>query len=592
MKKLILVLLLLSAAAFAQSNRDVTFINTGPTLPATCSVGQVWNLTSGAVGVYGCTSANTWSSGAPAGSFNVTPTVVSKSTYVSNTNVTSLVVTAPASITDGNCLLLVAAVPNVNTETWTPPTGFVQIGSTLVANANGKIVVGIFGKVAASESGSYTIAWNNNPGVAQTAQAGMLNILGSACVADGSVVSATANAATVTIGTITPVNANSIVIVGSIQSPQANGATIVQPLLPVNDYVGSTNSPFYFGHFVNGSGVTPSLKSSVTSLSDPASAVSNDMVGFAVALAPNTTSATTPFVSNSVNAAQTVNTVNATGTGYVANWFQAGKFFAVPFSSSCAVNVQNPSNGYNFITSAGTFEMGICYSSAGNLTLDAGGKAVFVSTFGGSHGGADFLASSGRIDTVSFDASQDLPVVQTPTSSNQLVIGCKTQAPATNPTCASATQLSDIFYNTNAAKIHRMQINDVDRFAVGDIKNLTSGVAATILSIPLAADQTAGGTVSWTSEAHDTVNHLNCATSGTVEYAGENSAGVFVVNTSVIGTNATACTATLTNVCTFALTGANPALLQATCTLVNMAAPTSYTITYNVNHLSGTVPTF
>lgn len=603
MKKLLLFLALSLTLSFTTSAQ--TFIGNnpdhGPSLPTTCSQasGQTFFLTAvqggNQPGLYSCINGTFITTGAalPTGSQNVTPTFVSKSTYVSNTNVTSLVVTAPASITDGNCLLAVVAVPNVNTETWTPAAGFTQIGTTLVSNANGKIVVGIFGKTAASESGSYTFAWNTSPGVAQTAQAGMLNISGSACVADSAgVVSAVANAATVTMGTITPANANSIVIVGTFQSPQANGATVVQPLLPINDYLGSTNSPFYFGHFVNGAGVTPSFKASVTSLSDPASAVSNDIVGFQFALAPNITSATTPFVENSINAAQTVNTMNATGTGYIAGSYQSGKFFAVPFSTSCAVNVQNPSNGYNFITSAGTFEMGVCYSSAGNLTLDAGGKAVFVSTFGGSHGGADFLASSGRIDSVSFDASQDLPLIQTPTSSNQLVVGCKTVAPATNPTCAQATQQSDTFINVPSTKLVRIQVGDNDRFTVGDTKNLTSGVAATILSIPLAADQTAGGTVSFSALATDTVNHLNCSTSGTVEYSGENSAGVFVTNTSVIGTNATACTVTLTNVCTFTLTGANPALLQTTCTLVNMASPTSFVINYNVNHLSGTVPTF
>jgi hypothetical protein len=149
-----------------------------------------------------------------------------------------------------------------------------------------------------------------------------------------------------------------------------------------------------------------------------------------------------------------------------------------------------------------------------------------------------------------------------------------------------------MWFNTPSTKLERHTNNDIDRFVIGDTKALTSGVAATILSVPIAADQTAGGTVSFSSLATDTVNHLNCSTSGTVEYSGENSAGVFVVNASLVGTNATACTATLSNTCTFAMTGANPALLQATCTLVNMTTPTSFTITYNVNHLSGTVPTF
>ncbi len=179
------------------------------------------------------------------------------------------------------------------------------------------------------------------------------------------------------------------------------------------------------------------------------------------------------------------------------------------------------------------------------------------------------------------------------TSSNDLILGCKNVTPLSAPTCSGASnQLGPTWINVGSGLLIHTQVNDIDRLAIGPTKNLTSGVAVTIASIPLAADQTAGGTVSWSSLATDTVNHLNCSTTGTVEYSGENSAGVFVVNTSIIGTNATACTVTLANTCTFALTGANPALLQATCTLVNMAAPTSFVINYNVNHLSGTIPTF
>ena len=133
--------------------------------------------------------------------------------------------------------------------------------------------------------------------------------------------------------------------------------------------------------------------------------------------------------------------------------------------------------------------------------------------------------------------------------------------------------------------------SQVARFVLNDTKTLTSGVAATLLSIPLAADQTAGGSINFTALATDTVNHLNCSTSGEVTYSAENSAGVFVTSSQILGTNATACTVTLTLTCTTAITGANPSLLQITCTLVNMAAPTSFNVVYTVDHHGGTNPT-
>lgn len=129
----------------------------------------------------------------------------------------------------------------------------------------------------------------------------------------------------------------------------------------------------------------------------------------------------------------------------------------------------------------------------------------------------------------------------------------------------------------------------ISRLAVNDTKSLTSGSAVTLLSIPLATLQMTGGSIDWTAEATDGTNQ--CSTSGETVYAGENSAGVFVTNTSIIGTAATACTTGSTLTCTFSMTGANPSLVQATCTLTGITSPTSFSMIYSVLHRGRTAPT-
>lgn len=129
----------------------------------------------------------------------------------------------------------------------------------------------------------------------------------------------------------------------------------------------------------------------------------------------------------------------------------------------------------------------------------------------------------------------------------------------------------------------------ISRFVSNDTKSLTTGAAATLLSVPLATTQMAGGKIDFYLEATDGTNQ--CTLSGTVEYAAENSAGVFVTNTSVLGTSATACTAGKTLTASFAVTSANPALVQVTPTLTGITA-SRFTAIYSVQHMGQTQPTF
>lgn len=126
------------------------------------------------------------------------------------------------------------------------------------------------------------------------------------------------------------------------------------------------------------------------------------------------------------------------------------------------------------------------------------------------------------------------------------------------------------------------------RMAYNDTKALTTGSPTTVLSIPLASLAMAEGVLTFGIEATDGTSQ--CTLSGDVSYTAENSAGVFVTNTSVLGTAGNACTATKTLTATWALTSANPALLQVTPTLVGITA-TRFSIIYEVHHFGQTQPT-
>jgi hypothetical protein len=129
----------------------------------------------------------------------------------------------------------------------------------------------------------------------------------------------------------------------------------------------------------------------------------------------------------------------------------------------------------------------------------------------------------------------------------------------------------------------------VTRFALNDTKQLTSGAASTALSIPLPTLQMMGGTIDYYIEATDGTNQ--CTSKNTVEYAGENSAGVFKVTaTKVIGTSVTNCTGAATLTEAWTVTSADPALIQVTPTL-SFGAPTLFQIVYEVHHMGRSAPT-
>lgn len=126
------------------------------------------------------------------------------------------------------------------------------------------------------------------------------------------------------------------------------------------------------------------------------------------------------------------------------------------------------------------------------------------------------------------------------------------------------------------------------RLVINDTKSLTTGAATTLLSVPLASLSMGGGTINYYAEATDGTNQ--CTIAGTISYSMENSAGVFVTSVQKQGTEANACTATKTLTTSFAVTSANPSLVQITPTLGGITA-SRFSIIYEVHHLGQTQPT-
>lgn len=504
---------------------------------------------------------------------------------------TSIVVTAPASISNGNILVVGLFPQGKASESFTPPAGFSQIGSTLSSVGSGKVQGAIFCKVAASEAGNYTFTL----GTSAITEWAILNISGSSCANDG-IGTASGNAQTITTTAPSTTLANDLVVYmgGTVGTGAIFLTTPAGTALSVNR--GSVKS-YYLG---NGSGSAPTA--TFSQAVNTMTSVSNDMVGFAIPF-PGSVSASSPSFGSSSSNAGTQITQHITGNLQVDGFVEATGVLMSGGQSNCN-NVQGAYNGtFSLVNQIGVPIPLICQNNIGNIQIDPGLFATtFVQIGNAASTGPTFLVGSGNIFFVSNDTSADLPYLSRKTNGggNDIVLGTTASTSGENLDMWFERPSSRTFHwnlGTEASDVQTLTSTNLTdnlttaTFQLNDSKTLTSGAAVTLLSIPLAADQTSGGTINWTALATDTVNHLNCSTSGETVYSAENSAGTFVTNTSVLGTAATACTSTRTLTCTFALTGANPALLQATCTLVNMASPTSFTMIYTVDHHGATLPT-
>jgi hypothetical protein len=121
----------------------------------------------------------------------------------------------------------------------------------------------------------------------------------------------------------------------------------------------------------------------------------------------------------------------------------------------------------------------------------------------------------------------------------------------------------------------------VNRWLLNGTTNLTSGVAATLITIPLATLEQAGGTVQYTIDVSDGTDMLNL--SGCVNFSAVNKGGTYTTNSSVIGTESLAKSdAGDTLVTSFTFNnGSNQTQLRVTATVTGIT-PTVFRIIYNV----------
>lgn len=119
----------------------------------------------------------------------------------------------------------------------------------------------------------------------------------------------------------------------------------------------------------------------------------------------------------------------------------------------------------------------------------------------------------------------------------------------------------------------------VNRIAINGSVNLTSAVAATIVTATTATLQGSGGHIIYTVFATDGVDVIT--SSGQVAYSVSNKAGTRTTSTSVLGTEATAKTDVVDTVVNAWSVGAASDNIQITSTITGMT-PTTFRITYLV----------
>jgi hypothetical protein len=122
----------------------------------------------------------------------------------------------------------------------------------------------------------------------------------------------------------------------------------------------------------------------------------------------------------------------------------------------------------------------------------------------------------------------------------------------------------------------------VNRWLLNGTANLTSGAATTLITIPLATLQQAGGAITYSIDVSDGTDMLNLA--GNVTYSAVNKGGTYTTSSSVLGTESLAksdITDTLVTSFTFN-NGSNQTQLQITVTATGIT-PTTFKITYEVS---------
>lgn len=175
--------------------------------------------------------------------------VVSSSNLEGGGAGTSATITAPSGIVNGDALVLFATIADgPSSESWTPPAGFTQVGSNTIEGTDD--VSTQFCKTASSESGNYTIKWNNS-GVFD---GGMVVISGTNCAQIDAVGGTGSASSSVSLSGLTTLHENDLVLTQG----QGFGGSSIIPLQGAAVWnVGS--SGYAVSAFTNPFGTTPTL---------------------------------------------------------------------------------------------------------------------------------------------------------------------------------------------------------------------------------------------------------------------------------------------------------------------------------------------
>lgn len=411
---------------------------------------------------------------------NILPAVVTVSTQTTGGNVTSLAVTPPSSIVNGNALWMYIGVAGRSSETWTPPAGWTQVGSTLTSSGLTGAATAKFCKVAASESGNYTISWNNSSTNGVFAQ--ILQVRGSDCSIDGSG-SQASKATNLTVNGFSTTNSNDLLLVTNF-SPSNVALLIDTPLNTVLQSPGNREAIYTLGW---GNGTTPSVKAEQFAAG---SLFSEDFTLEVTAIAPVTTSSTVPFVVQ--NGSATLASIDVSGGGNFGGNVGANQF-VVPCSNSInPTQPTSPGPSFSARRNDGSLVslLGVACSTGAEV-IDSGEFAGNINTGSGTTGGANILITSGFVDFISRDSSagsQDLNVLTLSTAvtgdslnatSNNLIIGCLIEP------CSGGTILGDVILRAQPTKAVRIANGVTDELWVNG-SGFVGGVPVVAVATPAA----------------------------------------------------------------------------------------------------------
>lgn len=357
---------------------------------------------------------------------SISPVVISTNTPTSYGSGT-LTLGAPASITNGNALIAFVAISGTSTETWTAPAGFTQLGSTVSGSASTGIAMGVFCKVASSESGGYVFSWTNNGN--GTDAAIIINVSGVGCTLSGTPATGTANGVNLTLAAV-PVSITNYFALAISSISNATGAiNVTNPAIVT--LVQTNAGGATFGGIIS-SGPIPAI-------TFHSSGTSNDLVGISLALVPSAVSSTlSPYGVSSSGSLNTTTFTNVNATGVVTTpklllpW---GSQITGNQLSGVPVNLMELDN------------------SGSSLTFDVNSALTFVGIGGGIHGGPIFAVSSGDIRASSFNSAQDVRLLSTDSSDN-LHVG--------NATDSGSSLENDLILDVQTGKTIRARVNAVD----------------------------------------------------------------------------------------------------------------------------------